>query len=146
MPEPIVPAPVLPGEIGAVLPSHARRGDFVPTVGGFMNISLPGELVRAEVEKLITRDIALVRIKSIVMNKNGHDVRQGALVAVQRSANELHEIWVPISENETREREQRELAARAAARAIPDEEPIPDPAPDAIMDEPPKRKRRKAVA
>ena len=116
MPDPIVPAPALPQGLGAVLPAHARRGTYVPVVGGFLNVTLPGELVRTEVEKMMTRDIALVRVKSIVMNKHGHDVRTNALIAVQRSFDELHEIWVPISETETREREQRELAERAAAR------------------------------
>ena len=114
MPDPIVPPPTLPQGLGATLPVHARRGEYVPVVGGFLNVTLPGELVRSTVEKVLSRDVALVRIKSIVTHKAVHGFQQNSLVAVQRTQGELGERWTPVEEREVKEREEREKAARAA--------------------------------
>lgn len=127
MPDQIVPPPGLSSHQGAVLPVHARRGDFVPVVGGRLNVTLPGEVVTTEVEKIVTRDIMLARIKSIVLNKTGHQYKQGGLVAVQRQQGELAEIWVPVDERATQEREERDKAERAAAASAPPQNPEPAP-------------------
>ncbi len=97
-----------------IIPAHARRGDYVPTIGSFLQVTLPGEIVRTEVLELYGRDAALVKIISVVLGKGGAMQRTGDTVAVKRSATEFNEIWVPISDREVREDEERRKAERFA--------------------------------
>lgn len=130
MPDPIIPAPGLPPGTGAVMPVHARRGVFVPVVGGYLNVTLPGEIVRTLVEKMESRDVALVRVKSVTMHNVGHGVKTGALIAVQRHVGELSEDWVPVSIQEEQEKLARaaaERAARAMAESAVTSEPVEPP-------------------
>lgn len=134
MPDPIVTPPILPAGVQSVMPVHARRGHFVPEVGGWLTVSLPGESVRSLVEEIFTRDIVTVRIKSIVARTSEHGVKQGDLVPVQRAVGQLDtEIWQPVDQRAQQEREAREAAERAAAavRMAPEPaEPEPEPEPE----------------
>lgn len=123
MPDPIIQPPGLPQGTGAVLPVHARRGSFVPTVGGYLNVVLPGEIVRTEVEQVLTRDVVMVRIKTVTMHNASHTLKFGDPIAVQRHVGELSEEWVPINDREVREREEMEKAERAAKERSAPESP-----------------------
>lgn len=140
MPDPIVPAPGLSARTGPVVPVLARRGDYVPVVGGWLVISLPGEDVRSEVVEISSRDVLIVKlIGQVGVVRGGHSFKTGDLVAVQRAEAEGHlkETWVPIDEREVRMREEASrLAAAAVARAAEPAEAEP----------PPKRARQKKGA
>jgi hypothetical protein len=97
-----------------ILPHHARRGEFMPEIGKPMNITLPGETVRGEVEDIFGDDIITVRLTGIVMGKGGHTHKTNDLIAVRRVDTPLGEKWEPISDREVREQEERDRAARAA--------------------------------
>jgi hypothetical protein len=83
------PPPRLPPELRPVTPVLARRGDFVPTEGATITITLPGEIVRAQVMELLSRDVIVVEIKSIVVDKAGHGFKTGSHLACKRSWNGL---------------------------------------------------------
>ena len=143
MSDPIVPAPDLSSRVGPVVPTLARRGDFMPTVGGYINISLPGEVVRATVEEIHSRDVLTVRLSGMVLGKSGgHTLRSGDVVAVERAVadGQLQEIWRPINEREVRMKEE---AARLAADAVDRARPVPADAvveiAEDILPEKPKR-------
>lgn len=101
-------------ELQPIVPNFARRGDYVPVVGGYLNVTLPGEIVRSEVMEIHSRDVAVVKILSVVLGKGGHQYHTGDLVAVRRAQTDLAEQWEPISDREVREREERARAARFA--------------------------------
>lgn len=102
-----------------ILPVHAQRGVFVPQTGGFLSVTLPGEVVRAVVEEVFGTDTATVRLTGAVMAKTGHAFKSNDLVAVRRVDSPLGEKWEPISDREVREQEERERAQRAAHAAAP---------------------------
>lgn len=129
MPDPIVPVPSLSGRVGPVTPMLARRGEYLPTEGGFVVISLPGEDVRAKVMEIKSRDVLIVElIGHVGVIRGGHQYKSGDTVAVQRgeAAGHLKEVWQPISEREVRMKEEAERMAAAAVEraAAPAPEPV----------------------
>lgn len=121
-------APKAP-KLNPVVPIHARRNSFIPQAAvdpkrpephNFLNVTLPGEVVRCIVIERFSDDVFLCVIQGVVLGKTGHTYKSGDKVAVQRSQqNDLSEIWVPISDREVQEREERERAVRAADAAKP---------------------------
>jgi hypothetical protein len=110
-----------PTYLDPVRPVHARRGEFTPEVGGFLTVTLPGEMVRSEVIETFGRDVVMVKILGVVLGKGGATQKTGDLVAVRRSQkNELTEEWIPVSDREVAEQEQRERAMKASGKSGPD--------------------------
>lgn len=127
MPDPIIPPPGLSGRHGPVVPVLARRGEFLPTVGGFLVISLPGEDVRATVVEIKSRDVLIVQLTGQVgAVRGGHSYKRDDMVAVQRGEADgrLQERWIPIDERAVRMKEDAErLAAAAVLKTEPPLEP-----------------------
>lgn len=102
-----------------ITPHHARRGQFMPQVGGQISIGLPGETVRGVVEEVYGPDVLLARITGIVMGKTGHAYKTNDMIALHRVSTDISERWEPVSDREVREQEERERAQRAALAAAP---------------------------
>jgi len=140
---PVNPPPPLPSHLQPVIPVLARRGVHVPKVDETMSVDLGGEIVSAKVKRLFSRDVILVEVTGIVVDKANHGYKKGSNVPMQRSWNGLQEVWIPVSERETREKEhieriERQVAAEEAekrraamARQAPPPEPPPPP-PDPV--------------
>src|SRR5215469_11244547 len=94
------PPPAPDHRLRPVTPVLARRNEYVPAVGSFLDVMLPGENVRTRVEEAHGRDV----------------------IAVQRAHNGLSEIWEPVSRRDVEMREEAaRLAEAAAAETAPPE-------------------------
>jgi hypothetical protein len=122
MPDRIIPAPPISGRVGPVIPVLGRRYEYLPTVGSWLVVSLPGEDVRTKVIEVKSRDVIVVELVGHVgVVRGGHQYKTRDILAVQRGESEgrLNEIWIPISEREVRMREDAErLAAQAVELAM----------------------------
>ena len=103
-----------------VVPVLSQRGVYVPTIGSYLAVTLPGEIVRAEVQEVPTRDVVVVQIKSTVTATTQHGHRTNDILACQRSfeSTDVSECWRPINKREV---EMRETAQRFAQQAREDE-------------------------
>jgi len=132
--------PPLPSHLQPVVPVLARRGVYTPQIGKKMSVDLGGEIVEAEVTQVFSHDVIVIKVTGIVVDKSNHGFKKGSVVPMQRSWNGLQEVWIPISERETREREHLERIERQvkadeeekrraamARQAQPPEPPPPDP-------------------
>ena len=110
------PPPVLPGRIRPVIPVLARRGEFMPQVDETMSVDLGGEIVAAKVIQVLSDDVIVVEVTGLVIDKAGHGYKKGSTVPMQRTWNGLQEVWTPISERATREKEHLERIKRQIMR------------------------------
>ena len=118
---PTPPVP-LPANLRPTQPFLARRGEFQPTLGGGITVTLEGEMVRCTVTEVLGPDHIVVEITSITTGKAPHAFRKGSILACQRSTSDLTEIWVPIDERSVREQEavekvRQQIAAEQTRRA-----------------------------
>ena len=112
---------------------------FIPAVDSTMTISLPGEVVRATVKKVVDRDTCLLELAGTpLMHGKTHMHKKGEIVAVERTAGLRGDEWRVIDEYALRLKaeaaedaanaraaenkaihaaEKRKAAARAAAKA-----------------------------
>jgi DNA-binding cell septation regulator SpoVG len=68
---------------------------FIPKVGGFLSVTLPGELLRGEVRKVLDRNNVFVVLPQ-PMTK-GHSYRLGDIVHARRTADPLNgQIWLVV--------------------------------------------------
>jgi hypothetical protein len=107
-----------------LVPHSARRGEYKPVEGAFITISLPGEMTRAKVHRVIADDAILAKIDSIPMGR-GHTYKKDDIVPCRRCINDAlrSEQWEVVSERkldlaERAEKfEQQEKERLAAAEA-----------------------------
>lgn len=120
----------------AVLPHFARRGEFIPVPKGRLIVSLPGETVDAEVISVPSRDLAIVRLGSL-LGKAGHYYKPKDIVTCQRQAIDIGgEVWRVVDERKLHEMENAErLAADLIKR---------DAAPEPLAEEPPAPRPKRA--
>jgi len=112
----------------------ARRGDYRPTEGGYITISLPGEMLRAVVLKISSDNAVVAKIDGVTMGKT-HNYRKGDIVPCRRIVDDLlkAEKWEVISDREIQlaevaEKFDREERARALLESQEEEEKsIKDP-------------------
>lgn len=71
---------------------------FVPQTGSMLTIELPGEILRAQVEKVVSKDAVVARIMSQPMART-HHYPKGALVACQRKRGIMGEVWEALEEH-----------------------------------------------
>ena len=109
------PPPPPHGNLRPIIPVLARRGEFMPRVDGPMSVDLGAEIVATKVLQVLSEDVVVVEVTGIVVDKSGHGYKKGSVVPIQRTWNGLQEIWVPISERATREREHLEAVKRQVA-------------------------------
>lgn len=64
---------------------------FMPQVGDFLVVSLPGEALRGVVDRVIDRDTCFVTIPQPMTRS--HTFRKGDIVACRRHLGQLGEIW-----------------------------------------------------
>lgn len=89
---------------------------FVPSVGQMLTVSLPGEMLRAPVVRVLGRSTVFVRLDSTPLNPGkAHSYRLHDLVAVRRHKGELAEEWRAVDD--------RVLYARAPEASEP---PLPE--------------------
>lgn len=72
---------------------------FVPEVGKPLTVTLPGELMRAIVKRVLNRNTAFVEIGQPMTRS--HNYRKGDLVACKRKRQELGEIWEALDDRAT---------------------------------------------
>lgn len=111
---PTPPAP-LPANLGPVTPFLAKRGEFVPTLGGGITLTLEGETVRAMITEVLSPDHIVAEVISITTGKAAHPYKKGSILACQRSQTDLGEVWVPIDERAVREQEAVERVRQQVA-------------------------------
>ena len=107
--------------LGPVLHVLARRAP-VPQVGKRVEVMIPGELVSAKVDEVISDEAIVVTVDSLVTGRAGHGIKTGDPVACRRKVDDLGvERWMPIDNREVRMREiaHRLAEEEAAARALP---------------------------
>lgn len=66
---------------------------FIPTEGTYLNVSLPGEILRAMVRQVPSENTAIVEITVEPMARTSHAYRRGDLVACRRDHDGISEIW-----------------------------------------------------
>lgn len=74
-----------------------RYGDrmmFIPEVGRYLTVMLPGELMRAQVTKVVGRNLVFVQLGQPMTR--GHTFRLGDQVACRRTPGVLGETWQAI--------------------------------------------------
>jgi hypothetical protein len=127
----------------AVMPHFSRRGEFVPVVKGHLIVSLPGETVRAEVIRVLGRDVAIVQL-GMLLGKAGHYYKPKDIVTCQRDIDEMGgEIWSVVDERKLHEMQTAErLAAELVERNAREAEPVAAEPPATK----PKRSRRPSAA
>jgi hypothetical protein len=99
--------------IEPVVPHTAARRRFIPEVGGFLVVDIPGETVRVEVQEVLTVDIVVGKIISNVIGKGGAQHRKDDPIACKRVMGQMGEYWAPIDNREVEMQEQAERAADA---------------------------------
>lgn len=67
---------------------------FFPKVNGDLTVTLPGELLRAKVTKVVDRNLVFVEIGQPMTR--GHNFRLGDLIACRRTPGVLGESWQAI--------------------------------------------------
>ncbi len=110
-----------------VTPVIGQLGVFIPRVGGFVIVALHGEHIRAQVEEVVSDDVLVAKLTGVVINKSGHGFKSGDILACRRSVNEAlrTEEWVPISDRETKMREEAQRLARQEVEAETEVAPAP---------------------
>jgi hypothetical protein len=106
------PPPGLPGRLDPVTPVLGQRNKFMPQAGGRLQVDLGGEIVSTHVEEVISRDVVVCKITSIVVDKSNHGYKTGMVVPVQRGFNGLSETWQVMSDRAIREAETIERVRR----------------------------------
>jgi hypothetical protein len=66
---------------------------FIPQVGGWLVIELPGETVRAQVVSTPTEDSAVVELMSEPLAKTNHQYRKGNRLNVRRFTDRHGDRW-----------------------------------------------------
>jgi hypothetical protein len=93
---------------------------FMPKVGAYLTVSLPGELLRSLVQKVIGQDSVIVEISSEPMATKSHPYKFGQIIACRREYTPFGEEWVvaPTRERTLQEIEQEEKEHAAAKRKL----------------------------
>jgi hypothetical protein len=155
------PPPGLPGNLSPITPVLGQRNKFVPVAGGRLQVDLGGEIVSTLVEEVISRDVVVCKINSIVVDKSNHGYKTGQTVPVRRGFNGLTETWEVMNDRAIRdaeaverarraehERLEEERQAREAKAEIPEQPAASPSAPDASAEElaaPPAEPRHRKV-
>lgn len=111
-----IPAPPLPSHLQPITPTFARRGEFMPQEGGRLMVTLPGEIVESKVVEVLDKDVVVVKVVGMVIDKAAHGIKKDSIIVVKRIDNGLQEVWEHITDREIRERQAVE-DAREAVRA-----------------------------
>ena len=117
-----------------LVPHIASRG-YVPTVGGWITLSLPGEMVRAKVLRVTERgDRCIVSLEDtpLLSGRGQHTYKKGNVLPARRIVDSLlqAECWEVIPE--------RDLTEATAEKRLQEEEaakqPPPPPEPPPFVD------------
>jgi hypothetical protein len=110
---------------------------YIPKVGTFLTISLPGEVLRAEVQKVVTSDAIVVTIATEPLAKS-HSYKFGQVIACRRHVGIFGEDWIVAEKGYA---SVEEIAKQEKDNAIKERvEPKDDK-----LEHKPARKRRKAA-
>ena len=67
---------------------------FIPTEGNYLTVTLPGEILRAIVVKVITNDTVIVEIATEPLSKLSHSFKFRDIVVCKRQRGLFGEDWV----------------------------------------------------
>lgn len=73
---------------------------WIPAVDSFITIDLPGERLRAQVQKIVDEDTVIVEVTSQPMAKS-HSYKFKDIIACRRQTGEFNEIWRVVEERKT---------------------------------------------
>ncbi len=95
---------------------------FIPQEGNYLTINLPGETLRAIVEKLVTPDSIIAKIASQPMAKAAHSYKMGDFVACRRQRTMMGEAWEAADERRPEVKELVKQEKEAAPKKEPKQE------------------------
>ncbi len=142
-----------------VSPIATQRRKYKPQIGHTLTVDLPGERVRARIEKVITEDAVVCVILSTPMAKTQHRFVKDEMICVERRDNNIGlECWLALDERQLEEQarvarfeeaervkaadaERARVAALHKADLAEQTQPAPPPSVKAVV----KRKPRKRV-
>jgi hypothetical protein len=121
---------------------------FVPKEGGFLNVQLPQELIRATVHKVVDDDQVIVHLNLGTPMSKTHAYKMGDLVPAQRRKGALgDEVWEAVPEymmtaarEEQAAKQRQEFDKRQAELAAEKQERAEAERAEAAK--PPKRRKR----
>jgi len=96
----------------ALIAASQRRTKFIPRVGGYLIVQLPGESMRCLVKEVIDDDTAFVLIESAPIARGQHTFQFNEIYGVRRRTQNSRDFWEMQTEHAFL-REQQRLYAEA---------------------------------